>query len=435
MTSVMLRLLPLIVLGTALCSLANIILTRSMNPDEYGAFSFFLSTINLMALIGLLGFNQTLPRFLSVYERDQKHDLALGFMITIIGLVVLATAVTTAIGIYAVVPLIRNTAAHRCLNDGYYLATAFSLVVLFSTYLNYHKNTLVSSGAGPDGAIYQLVLIGTVLIALFLPHTHSGLLATEAVAGMGIAAAVCLAVQLVWSTIKARTRIRGTRPSYRLREWLLASLPVGGSAILGTLIYSADIIAVRLIAGSGSAAVYAVASSLASFVIIPRTAVVKYFSQEAPHVAGAQRTATLQWLIRKALSFNLLFAMCVGLTIAIFSQPLLGLYGQNYLSAWPALFLLIAARMMEGPASIGIKLLNLEGYGTRLALMNLVTGLVFIGLLAVLVTSLGPNGAALAVILFVLMSNLLFYQRAKKYTGLRLAPSVHAIRRRNGGVE
>jgi hypothetical protein len=58
MTPFLWRILPLIVLGTALCSLANILLTRNMSAAEYGAFSFFLSAISLMSLIGLLGFSR-----------------------------------------------------------------------------------------------------------------------------------------------------------------------------------------------------------------------------------------------------------------------------------------------------------------------------------------------------------------------------------------
>jgi len=246
-----------------------------------------LSTINLISLIGLLGFQKTLPYFLSLYEREQQPDLSLGFMITILVLVVVATAVTTVVGIYAVVPFIRDTASHRCLSDGYYMATAFALIILLTAYLNYHKHVLISSSAGPNGAIYQLILILTVLLALLLPHQHKGLLAVEAVAAMGIAAAVCLLIQGVGCGIKARNQIRGVRPHFQIKAWLLGSLPVGGSALLGALIYAADVVAVRLISGSASAAAYAVASSLASFVIIPRSAITGYFSQEAPHVAEA----------------------------------------------------------------------------------------------------------------------------------------------------
>jgi hypothetical protein len=36
MTPFLWRILPLIVLGTALCSLANILLTRNMSAAEYG---------------------------------------------------------------------------------------------------------------------------------------------------------------------------------------------------------------------------------------------------------------------------------------------------------------------------------------------------------------------------------------------------------------
>jgi O-antigen/teichoic acid export membrane protein len=211
-----------------------------------------------------------------------------------------------------------------------------------------------------------------------------------------------------------------------LREWLTESLPVGGSAILGTLIYSADVIAVRLVAGSESAAAYAVASSLATFVIIPRTATGRYFSQEAPHVERAERAAILQHLIGAVLRLNLLAAAALGLAIALLSQPLLGLYGQDYLTAWPTLFLLLVARLLEGPASVGVKLLNLEGHGRSLALTSFVTGAIFIGLLVLLVSVLGRDGAALAVIAFVLLSNLVLYRSAVRYTGLRLMPFVRA---------
>ena len=423
MAPLMLRLLPLIVLGTTLCSLANIILTRNMSPDEYGAFSFFLSTISLLSLMGLLGFQQTLPRFLSLYGRERRPGLAFGFMITAVVLVIAATALATVLGIYAVVPLILNTASHQCLSDGYYLATAMALVTLCSAYLTYHRQALVSSSAGSDGAIYQFVLIGTVLLALLLPHGHAGLLAVEVVAAMGLAVGACLAVELVWCSIRAKDQFHGA-PGFRLREWLSETLPVGGSAILGTLVYSADIIAVRLIAGSGSAAAYAVASSLATFVIIPRAASTTYFSQEAPHLAGPDRSDALQWLIRRALGFSLLAAACLGVLMAIFNQPLLGLYGQNYLAVWPALLLLLLARLLEAPVSIGVQLLNLEGYGKKLVVMNLWTGVAFIALLVLLVSWLGLIGAAPAVLLFMLLSSALFYRRTLQHTGLRLAPFV-----------
>jgi O-antigen/teichoic acid export membrane protein len=430
MMPIMARLLPVIVFGTALASLANITLTRNMSADEYGAFSFFLSTINLMSLIGLLGFQQTLPHFLSRYEREGKPDLGLGFVITILLLVVVATAVTTVVGIYAVVPFIRGTASHRCLSDGYYMATAFALIILLAAYLNYHKHTLISSGAGPNGVIYQLILILTVLLALLLPHKHKGLLAVEAVAAMGLAAGVCLLIQGGWCLIKAKREIRGIRPHFRIKAWLLGSLPVGGGALLSVLIYAADVIAVRLVSGSASAAAYAVASSLASFVLIPRKAITRYFSREAPHVAGADRTANLQRLIGKVLGFHLLCAGAIGALILALNQVLLGLYGSSYRSEWPVLILLIVARMLEGPASIGIRLLNLEGYGTKLAISNLWTGAIFIALLAGLVNVLGPIGGALAVIAFVLLSAAMFYRNGMKYTGLRLLPFGRGLPRR-----
>jgi len=209
--------------------------------------------------------------------------------------------------------------------------------------------------------------------------------------------------------------------SFRFRLMTLS-----GSAILGTLIYSADIIAVRLIVGSESAAGYAVASSLASFVIIPRTATGIYFSQEAPYVDENDRVNVLQHLVGKVLRFNFAASAAVGVAIAVLSQPLLGLYGQEYQAAWPVLFLLLVARSLEGPTSVGIKLLNLEGHGRKLAVSNLVTGVFFVGLLAALVSLFGPNGAALAVIGFVLLSNFLFYRSTVKYTGLRLMPFARA---------
>ena len=177
---------------------------------------------------------------------------------------------------------------------------------------------------------------------------------------------------------------------------------------------------------------YAVASSLASFVLIPRKAASRYFAQEAPHVSEMNRATALQEIIRKVLNFNVLSAASVGIVIAVFNQPLLGLYGQKYQVAWPALLLLILARMLEGPVAIGVKLLNLEGYGKHLAITNLLTIAVFIGLLALLVSWLGHNGAALAVIAFVLLSNALFYRDTAKFTGLRLAPSWRAF---SSGVE
>jgi O-antigen/teichoic acid export membrane protein len=182
------------------------------------------------------------------------------------------------------------------------------------------------------------------------------------------------------------------------------------------------VITVRLIAGSSSAAAYVVASSLASFVLIPRIAATRYFSQEAPHVEGAERSARLQQLVVQVLRFGLIAGAIVAVGIALLHQPLLGLYGQSYQSTWPVLLLLVAARAIEGPVSIGVRLLTLEGHGKALALANLSTGAAFLALLALLVSLLGLNGAALAVLAFGVFNVLLFYRSTVRDTGLRLVP-------------
>jgi len=130
------------------------------------------------------------------------------------------------------------------------------------------------------------------------------------------------------------------------------------------------------------------------------------------------------------LGFHLLCAATIGACILFLNQTLLGLYGSSYQSMWPVLILLIIARVLEGPTSIGVKLLNLEGHGTKLAMSNLWTGLIFIALLAGLVSLLGPDGAAPAVIAFVLVSAVVYYRSSMKYSGLRLAPFAPGLPRR-----
>jgi O-antigen/teichoic acid export membrane protein len=73
-----------------------------------------------------------------------------------------------------------------------------------------------------------------------------------------------------------------------------------------------------------------------------------------------------------------------------------------------------------------VKLLNLDGFGGTIAKVSLWTGVVFVGLLAILVGWLGYNGAAAAAIIYVLLSNAMIHRRAVRHMGLSLVPPLRS---------
>jgi O-antigen/teichoic acid export membrane protein len=107
-------------------------------------------------------------------------------------------------------------------------------------------------------------------------------------------------------------------------------------------------------------------------------------------------------LVRRALGWNLLFALLLSTPLIFFSRPFLTLWmGKGFAAhAWVVLALLsVAAGLLALNVTLHYSLLAM-GYIRHVALLNLIAGGAMLALMAVLIPRLGIIGAALSRIVY-----------------------------------
>src|SRR5689334_12774367 len=89
-------------LAFALFSLA----ARTMSPDGFGIFATWLSIAQIASVVGLVGQESLLVRFLNEYQVDNRPDLTKGVLLS--SLKISAVAMLIAIGAVALVAKVRG---------------------------------------------------------------------------------------------------------------------------------------------------------------------------------------------------------------------------------------------------------------------------------------------------------------------------------------
>ena len=180
------------------------------------------------------------------------------------------------------------------------------------------------------------------------------------------------------------------------RQWVAASLPLLIIGVTQELLNQLEIILLGWLADARSAGLFSAASRLASLMPF---ALVALGVVSAPMIASAYHRADFAEMNRiagLAARIALGFAAIAGLGLVVAGRFLLGIFGREFVQAYPALLILLVGGVINAFTGVVAYLLTLTGR-ERFAL------LIFVGALAIslilnflLIPRLGIEGAALA---------------------------------------
>ncbi|MDD1526660.1 hypothetical protein C7U92_00945 [Bradyrhizobium sp. WBOS7] len=370
-------------LAFALFSLA----ARTMSPDGFGIFATWLSVAQIAAVVGLVGQESLLVRFLNEYQVGGRLDLTKGvllssFKITSIAMLIVIAGIAIAAhmrGDWWV--LILAVSAYTAVNAGIMLGSqvARSLVSILM-------------GEGNREFFWRAIVVAFLLAVLL---AHRQLDPAELFAVMTIAMSVSLASQII-SVVRVLPDLRGTPARSETSRWRSSALHFWIASILEVANQYFDVILVYWMLDSTTAGIYFAASRLANIFAMVSAALYTFGARRLPSLYFSKNHREFERTLRLMAEVT---ALCVaaGLaTVWIGGTHLLNLFGPHFTEQHSVLIVLAIGTAIQaagGPAAAILQLTGHERIYVPVVAANVALRLV--GFL-VLIPWLGLLGAAIS---------------------------------------
>jgi len=328
--------------GKALAMLVVLMLTRALDPADYGRFAYARSWVFLAGPLATLGLGYAAHRFVPGYLARGDYALATGY-------VLLAAGGAAAMALPAMAGLALVTGA---------MALGVLPVALMVT-LRPPMQALGLAGL----SFAPLLTLAPLLQALGL----AGLAAADALT-YSAAIAVFLSALFVAALVQvgglalAWVRRAGVdRPQLKPRAWFGVAGPLTVSSLAMVIYQQADLLVVGATRPAEEAALYSLGLALALLLSVVATSVSAVYVPRLARAVDSGDTDALQQLARQsALAYAL--PVAAGLAgFAVLGPAILPMFGAFYSQAFAVLMLLGAAELVLALSEPAGQMLNLTG--------------------------------------------------------------------------
>jgi O-antigen/teichoic acid export membrane protein len=392
-------------LAFALFSLA----ARTMSPEAYGLFAAWLCVAQIGSVVGLVGQELVLVRFLNEYQVEEKTDLVKGVLLSCLRISALAT--------FAAIAVIATIAGIKGDSRWLILAVAFFMSVNSGLMLGSQiARSLVSILMG-EGNREFFWRIAVVLVLAGLLFSDGQLSPIELFTMMAAAMAVGLAVQ-AFSIAAALPGIRKTPARFEAKRWRASALYFWFASILEAANQYFDVILVYWMLDATTAGIYFAASRLANIFGMLSAALYTFAARRLPSLYFSQNHEEFKHTLVLMAEVT---ALCVvsGLFVIWLGAPyLLGLFGPAFeAQQWVLIVLALgtAFQAAGGPAGAILQLTGHEGGYVPVVAANVV--LRFLGFV-IFIPWLGVLGAAVSATLALAIATVALNLLCRRRTGV-----------------
>ncbi|MFZ2155381.1 MAG: oligosaccharide flippase family protein [Bradyrhizobium sp.] len=392
-------------LAFAMFSLA----ARTMSPDAFGLFATWLCVAQIASVVGLLGQELVLVRFLNEYHASGARDLTKGVLLFSVAIAVAATI--AAAGAISAAGSVRGESALLLLSVVAFMGVNSGLM-LGSQIARSLVSILMGEG---NREFFWRVIAVTFLLVLLL--SHGQISPTEMFMLMAAAMLPGLIVQAL-SIARALPAVHATAARYETRRWTASGLRFWLSSILEAANQYFDVILIYWMLDPITAGIYFAASRLANIFAMLSAALYTFAARRLPLLYFSKNHEEFEHTLVLMAEVT---ALCVlsGLLIIWVGAPyLLGLFGPAFVAQkWTLIVLAVgtAFQAAGGPAAAIIQLTGRESSYVPVVAAN-----VFFRLLGffIFIPWLGVLGAAVSATLTLGAATIALNLICRRWTGV-----------------
>jgi len=390
-------------MGVILLFLFSLFLTNYYSAEQVGQYDFVRATIMILSGASLIGTNQSLIYYSGFL--NSKNSLK-----SIKDIYFKMTRMTTGICMifilgYLIIP-------EGFINELFDKNNAHSLILKAIVALFFYTTTMLNIDAlralnqTIHSELYRNVFRYTPIfilsIVLFFTQNQEWLI--EAF----LAGFILLSLITTIKTLILFKKLNlSNQTSYRFSysQIFSRSYPMALSAIAYFIMQSVDIIILTVYEGFDNVAHYSIAVKLATVTALALMSVNIVIAPKIAEIYNTNDFNRLNKLIRDAARIIFIISLPVLLILFIFSGPTLSLFGEGYVFAKQALWVLLAGQFFSALCGPGAIYLNMTGKQKKLNNI-LISGLIVnVVLNLVLIPIYGIEGAAIATLISMVFWN------------------------------
>ena len=335
------------VLGRIFNAVASVVIPRILGPTNNGTLGVVVALLSLTNLVGLMGTNTALVKFVPEYVVRDRERLPALLLTTLVSM--LTTAVLVGVGLYLLADPIATRIYERPELAPYFRLAAIAVI----------PATMATLGAGAlQGyqAFRRLAVASALAGLLAVPLQVAAALAfglEGAIVGVAIVAVVTAAVNIIWVVRESAcmgVRFRFAFDARALRQVVDFGFPNMLSAVFVTAApWLVNTALTRSDGGLHAAGLFAAVWSIWELLLfIPSQAAAPSVPIYSELLARKDRRM-LELTCRKNAKVLWIVCLVLALPIATSAPAVMGgMFGAPYLPGWPALFLLCAGVVVLG---------------------------------------------------------------------------------------
>lgn len=421
----------LLLLGRSLSMGVNfvvqVIIVRYLTKSDYGAFAYALSIVALGESIATFGLDRAITRFLPIYHEKRDYDKLFGTI-----LLVLSTIVSIGIVMILLLYSLQGAVAQSWIQDQQ--AMALTLILIFLAPVQSLDDLVVGMFAvfaTPRSIFFRKYVLAPALkliVVVLLIAGHSdvyflagGYLAAGAV-GVGLYGIILFNVLRKQGLFAHFNRHTISVP---MREVFAFTIPLMTSDLVYILMNSSDAVLLEHFRGSVDVAAFRAVQPAAGLNQLVMTSFQMLFTPLAARMFARNDREGINNLYWQTAIWMAVIAFPIFAATFAMAQPLtVALYTKSYADSSTILALLSLGYYFS--TALGFNGLTLKVYGKLrfIVVVNLLAGLVNVGINLLLIPRYGPLGAAIGTCGTMIAHNIF------KQAGLLLGTGINLFDRR-----
>ncbi|NEP31981.1 flippase [Moorena sp. SIO3B2] len=401
--------------GVAVTYLVQVCLARWMGKTDYGIYQYVISWSILLAIPAGFGLPRTVLRFVSEYRVKQEWGLLWGilrssWLISILNSILVSFL---AAGVILLLNYYHHFTYATPLLIGIGLVPLQSLINLQLATARAAKD--ITLAYAPSKIIRPVLLLCGGFVVFEKSHSLTGISALEIAE---IAFLVTILLQLGFLLPKLKKEFEASQPVYAIREWLGVSFILLLQFSFFMIISQTDKIMVGSILGPEQAGMYAAAVKTAKWVSFVLTIINMVAAPSFTTLYAKGDLEGLQKVVSTVAMWIFWPSVAMSLFLMVFSQPVLGIFGSDFMAAsWQLKILVLGNLVSAGCGSVGY-LMVMTGHQKKSVKVFGCAAVLNIVLNAIAIPRFGAVGAAIATALTLVLWNIWLSFLVVKHVGV-----------------